>query len=61
MKGDARRTEEGVLEKAKDTRATLDGASERGKDSLAMKAADVEVVTKAGRETMRGKRLTCCS
>lgn len=52
---------EDVLEKAKETRAACDETSERGEHFLTKKAADVETVTKAGRETMKGKSVTCCS
>jgi hypothetical protein len=47
--------------KAKEARAALDETSERGKHVLAKKAADVEAATKAGRETMKEKMVTCCS
>ncbi len=40
VKGDARRTEEDVLEKANEARAALDEMVERGKHVLAEKAAD---------------------
>lgn len=40
VKGDARRTEEDVLEKANEARAALDEMIERGKHVLAEKAAD---------------------
>ena len=55
VKGCVRRTEEDVLEKAKDARAALDETIKHGKHFLAEKAADVEAATKAGRESMKGK------
>ena len=61
LKGYARKSEEEVLEKAKEARAAFDGTIERGKHFIAEKAADVEAVAKAGRETMKGKMDKCCS
>jgi gas vesicle protein len=61
LKGYARRTEEEVLEKAKEARAALDESIERGKQFIAAKAADVEAAVKAGREAMKGKTDACCS
>lgn len=61
LKAYARRTEEEVLEKAKEARAALDEAIERGKHFLAEKAADVEAAVKAGRETVKEKMDKCCS
>lgn len=55
LKGYARKTEEEVLEKAKEARAGLDETIERGKHFIAEKAADVEAAAKAGRETMKEK------
>jgi hypothetical protein len=60
VKGCVRRTEEDALEKAKEARAALDETIESGKHVLAKKAADVEAATKAGRETMKEKMVTCC-
>lgn len=61
LKGYARRTEEEVLEKAKEARAALDETIERGKHFVEKKAADVEAAVKAGRETIKEKMNTCCS
>ena len=61
LKGYARRTEEEVLEKAKEARAALDRAIERGEHFLAEKTADAEAAVKAGREAMKEKMDTCCS
>jgi gas vesicle protein len=61
LKGYARRTEEEVLEKAKEARAALDETIERGEHCIAEKTAVVEAAVKAGREAMDGKRDTCCS
>ena len=61
LRGYARRTEEEVLEKAKEARAALDESIERGKHFIAEKAADVEAAVKAGRETMKEKMDKCCS
>ncbi len=61
MKGYAKRTEEEVLEKAKEARAALDQIIERGEHFIAEKTADAEEAIKAGRETMKEKMDTCCS
>lgn len=62
LKGYAKRTEEEVLEMAKEARAALlDETIERGKHFIAEKTADVEVAVKAGRETMKEKMDKCCS
>ena len=61
LKGYARRTEEEVLEKAKEARAALDETIERGEHFIAEKTGDVEAAVKAGREAMNGERDTCCS
>jgi gas vesicle protein len=61
LKGYARRTEEEVLEKAKEARAALDETIERGKHFIAAKTADVEAAIKAGREAMKEKKDVCCS
>lgn len=57
----ARRTEEEVLERAKEARVALDEVIERGKQFVAEKKADVESAVKAGRETMKEKMEKCCS
>lgn len=53
MKGYAKRTEEEVLEKAKEARAALDQIIERGEHFIAEKTADVEAAFKAGGEAMK--------
>ena len=57
----ARRTEEDVLDRAKEARVALDETIERGKQFVAEKAADVEAAVKAGRETLKEKMEKCCS
>ena len=49
LKAYARKTEEDLIEKAKEARAALDGAIECGKNIVAEKRADVEAAVKAGR------------
>jgi len=61
LKWYARRTEEEVLEKAKEARAALDETIERGEHFIAEKTADVEAAVKAGREAMKEKMDNCCS
>jgi gas vesicle protein len=61
IRGYARRTEEEVLEKAKEARAALDETIERGKQFIAEKKADVEAAVKAGREAMKERMEKCCS
>jgi gas vesicle protein len=61
LKGYARRTEEEVLEKAKEARAALDQTIESGKHFGAEKTAHVETAVEAGRETMKEKMDKCCS
>ena len=60
LKGYARKTEEEVLEKAKEARATLDGTIEYGKRFVAEKTEDAEAAVEAGREAMKEKS-TCRS
>jgi gas vesicle protein len=55
LKGYARRTEEEVLEKAKEARVALDETIERGKHFISEKTANIEAAVKAGREAMKGK------
>jgi len=57
----ARRTEQEVLEKAKEARAALDETIKRGEHFIAEKTADVEAAVKTGREAMKGNMDTCCS
>lgn len=61
MKGYARKTEEEVIEKAKEARAALDEIIEQGKHFMEEKKADVEAAVKAGREAMKEKMEQCCS
>ena len=53
LKGYARKTEEEVIEKAKEARAALDEVIERGKHFIDERRADVEAALKAGREAMK--------
>jgi len=57
----ARKTEEEVIEKAKEARAALDEVIERGKHFVAEKKSDVEAAVKAGKEAMKEKMEKCCS
>lgn len=61
LKGYARKTEEEVLEKAKEARAVLDETIEYGKRFVAEKTADAEAAGKAGREAMKDNMDKCCS
>ena len=61
LKDYARKTEEEVLEMAKEARAALDETIDRGTRFIAEKAADAEAVLKAGRETMKEKMDKCCN
>ena len=61
MKGYARKTEEEVIEKAKEARAALDEVIERGKHFVDERRADVEAALKAGREAMQERKEKCCS
>ena len=61
LKGYARRTEEELLEKAKEAREALDEAIERGKTYIAEKRADVEAAVKAGKEAVKERMEKCCS
>jgi gas vesicle protein len=56
LKGYARRTEEEVLEKAKEARAALDELIGHGKQFVEDRRADVEAALQAGKEAMREKR-----
>jgi gas vesicle protein len=53
LKGHAQRTEEEIIEKAKEARAALDEFIERGKDFVEEKRADVESAVRAGREAVK--------
>jgi gas vesicle protein len=61
LKAYARKTEEDLIEKAKEARAALDEAIERGKSFVAEKRADVEAAVKAGKEAMKERMEKCCS
>jgi gas vesicle protein len=61
MRGYARKTEEEVIEKAKEARAALDELIEQGKHFVAEKRADVEAAVTAGKEAMKEKMDKCCS
>ena len=61
LKGYARKTEEEVLERAKEVRAVLDETINRGTRFFAEKTADAEAAVKAGRETMKEKMDKCCN
>ncbi len=61
LKSYARRTEEDLIEKAKEARAALDDAIERGKHFVAEKRVDVEAAVKAGKEAMKERMEKCCS
>ena len=61
LKGYAKRTQEEVLEKAKEARAALDETIERGMHFIAEKTTGAEVAIKAGREAMKEKVEKCCS
>ncbi len=56
LRGYAKRTEEEVIEKAKEARAALDDMIERGKHFVEERKADVEAAFKAGREAMKERR-----
>ena len=53
LKRYVRKTEEELIEKAKEARAALDNAIERGKHVLSEKRADVEAAVKAGKDVMK--------
>ena len=59
--GYARKTEEEVIEKAKEARAALDEVIERGKHFVDERRGDVEAAWKAGREAMKERNEKCCS
>jgi gas vesicle protein len=61
LKSQARRTEEELIEKAKEARAALDEVIERGKQFVAEKRADVEAAVTAGKGAMKEKMDKCCS
>lgn len=53
LKGYARKTEEELIEKAKEARAALDEVIERGKHFAEERLADVEAALQAGREAIK--------
>ena len=57
----ARKSEEELIEKAKEARAALDEAIERGKTFVAGKRTDLEAAVKAGKEAMKERMDKCCS
>ena len=61
LKAYARKTEEDLLERAKEARAALDEAIVRGKSFVAEKRADVEAAVTAGKEAMKERMEKCCS
>lgn len=61
IKGYARKTEEDVIEKAKEARAALDEMIERGKHFVEERRADVEAALQAGREAMKERKEKYCS
>ena len=56
LKRYARKTEEELIEKAKEVRAALDDAIERRKHVLSEKRADVEAAVRAGKDAMKERR-----
>ncbi|HSA84979.1 MAG TPA: YtxH domain-containing protein [Nitrospira sp.] len=61
ISGYARRTEEEIIEKAKEARAALDEVIERGKHFVEERRADVEAALQAGREAMKERTDKYCS
>ena len=61
LKGYARKTEEELIEKAKEARAALDDVIERGKHLVTEKRAEVGAAVKAGKEAMKEKMEKCCT
>ena len=60
LRGYAKKTEEELIEKAKEAREALDEMIERGKHFMAEKRADVEAAVTAGKEAMKEKMDKCC-
>jgi gas vesicle protein len=56
LKGYARKTEDEVIEKAKEARAALDDVIHRGRQFVDERQADVEAALQAGREAIRERR-----
>ena len=61
LKAYATKTEEDLIERAKEARAALDQAIERGKSFIAEKRADVEEAVQAGKAAMKERMEKCCS
>jgi gas vesicle protein len=61
LKACARRTEEEVMEKAREARAALDEMIERGKQFMEEKRVDVEAAVKAGKDAVKERMEKCCS
>jgi len=61
IRGYARKTEEEVIEKAKEARAALDEVIERGRHFVDERRADVEAAVKAGIEAMKERKEKCGS
>jgi gas vesicle protein len=61
LKEQARKTEEEIIEKAKEARAALDEVIERGKHFMDERRADVEAAVKAGLEGVKERKEKCCS
>lgn len=56
IKGYARKTEDEVIEKAKEARAALDDVINRGRQFVDERRADVEAALQAGKEAIRERR-----
>ena len=56
LRGYARKTEEEVIEKAKEARAALDEVIERGRHFVSETRADIEAAVKAGRDAMKERK-----
>lgn len=56
IRGYARKTEEDVIEKAKEARAALDEVIERGRHFMDERRADVEAAVKAGIDAMKERK-----
>jgi len=61
LRGYAQKTEEEIVEKAKEARAALDEVIERGKHFVEERRADVEAALQAGREAMKERKEKYCS
>jgi gas vesicle protein len=61
LKRYATKTEEELIEKAKEARALLDDVIEQGKHFVTEKRADVEAAVRGGTETVKNSMEKCCS